>query len=320
MMGLDTNTPQQIRYVDSHTAGEPTRVVLGGVPDLGGGSVAEQRAVFREQYDDYRATIINEPRGFDAVVGALLCKPVDPNAATGVIFFNNTGYLNMCGHGMIGLGVTLRHLGRIRPGIHQVETPVGTVFMRVDDGNHVTIENVPSYRHAQDVSLNVDGFGVVTGDIAWGGNWFFLVSGHDQPLTLSNLDELTRMTLSIRKGLERDGITGADGGEIDHIELLGPSENPAADSRNFVLCPGGAYDRSPCCTGTSAKMACLVADGTLREGETWRQESITGQVFEGSVRIENDLIIPSIMGSAYVTNEGVLLVDPNDPFAHGIRG
>jgi len=313
------DAPHRIQYVDSHTAGEPTRVVLAGGPALGGGSVAEQLAVFRERFDDYRATIVNEPRGFDAMVGALLCTPADPACVAGVIFFNNTGYLHMCGHGMIGLALTLMHLGRIGPGAHSVETPAGAVSVRIANTDSVTIDNVPSYRHAKDVKVEVEGLGPITGDVAWGGNWFFLVANHGQRLALSRADELTRVTSRIRDALVRDGITGADGAEIDHIELFGPPENPAADSRNFVLCSGREYDRSPCGTGTSAKLACLFADGKLREGDVWRQEGIVGEVFEGSVRRSGDAIIPSIQGSAYVIGEGTLIVNPDDPLGKGLR-
>lgn len=313
------DAPHKIQYVDSHTAGEPTRVVLAGVPDLGGGSMAEQLAVFRDQFDDYRATIVNEPRGFDAMIGALLCTPVDPACVAGVIFFNNAGYLSMCGHGMIGLAVTLMHLERIAPGTHRIETPVGDVSIHIEDANRVRIDNVPSYRHAKDVTVEVEGLGPITGDIAWGGNWFFLVADHGQALTLSNADELTRITSRIRNALSRSGITGADGAEIDHIELFGPPEDPTADSRNFVLCPGREYDRSPCGTGTSAKLACLVADGKLREGDVWRQEGIVGESFEGSIRRNGDEIIPSIQGAAYITGEGTLIVNPNDPLKRGLR-
>ena len=309
----------RIQYVDSHTAGEPTRVVLEGGPDLGGGSVADQLAVFRDRFDDYRATIVNEPRGFDAMVGALLCTSVDPECVAGVIFFNNIGYLHMCGHGMIGLAVTLRHLGKIGPGTHRVETAVGEVSMHIDETNTVTVDNVPSYRHATDVTVEVEGLGPITGDIAWGGNWFFLVGDHGQALTLSNADELTRVASRIHAALVRNDITGADGAEIDHIELFGAPEDPTADSRNFVLCPGREYDRSPCGTGTSAKLACLVAEGKLREGDVWRQEGIVGESFDGSVRLDGDRIIPSIKGSAFVIGEGVLIVDPGDPFAKGLR-
>lgn len=310
----------RIEVIDSHTGGEPTRTVLSGGPDLGGGSLADRREIFRERYDAFRSAVVNEPRGSDVLVGALLCEPSDPRCVAGVIFFNNVGYLGMCGHGTIGLAVTLGHLGRIGPGRHFLETPVGVVAFEYEDAHRATVENVPSYRYKADVSVDVPGIGRVVGDIAWGGNWFFLVGEHGQKLVLSEVNHLTEFTKRIRQALQKNGITGADGAEIDHIELFGPPAGTGADSRNFVLCPGGAYDRSPCGTGTSAKLACLVADGRLREGQVWRQESILGSVFEGTVRIEGNRVKPRITGSAHVCAEATLLLDSEDPFQMGIRG
>lgn len=310
---------ERIQVIDSHTGGEPTRVVVGGGPDLGGGSMHEQRMILRERYDWLRSSVVNEPRGSDVMVGAILCEPAHEDCIAGVIFFNNVGTIHMCGHGTIGLGVTLAHLGRIGPGSYRLDTPVGVVGFDYPGGNTVTIENVPSWRHAANVTVDVEGIGPVTGDIAWGGNWFFLVGDHGQKLELANVDRLTDYTGRVRQALVRQGITGADSGEIDHIELFGPPKNPKADSRNFVLCPGYAYDRSPCGTGTSAKMACLIADGKLKEGQVWRQESIVGSLFEGTARIAGDRVIPRITGSAYITAEATLLLDPNDPFRTGIH-
>jgi 4-hydroxyproline epimerase len=309
---------QRIQVIDSHTGGEPTRIVIAGAPDLGRGSMAARRELLRDRHDGFRSAVVNEPRGSDVLVGAILCEPVDPSCVAGVIFFNNVGVINMCGHGTIGLAVTLGHLGRIKPGTHRLETPVGVVAFDYDGGNTVTIENVPSYRHARDVAVQVEGTGPIRGDVAWGGNWFFLVAEHGQVLKPSNVNRLTDFTWRIRQALVREGVTGAGGGEIDHIELFGPPTDPSAHSRNFVLCPGGAYDRSPCGTGTSAKLACLVADGKLRPGEVWRQQSIVGSVFEGSVRLVDGKVIPRITGSAYVTAEATLLLDPRDPFRTGI--
>ncbi|MFT3746105.1 MAG: 4-hydroxyproline epimerase [Pyrinomonadaceae bacterium] len=306
----------RIKAIDSHTGGEPTRVVIGGFPDLGNGSMAERLEIFRRDHDKLRSAIVREPRGHDAVVGALLFEPVHPDSAAGVIFFNNVGYLGMCGHGTIGLVKTLEHMGRISAGTHKIETPVGTVEGELGEDGMVTITNVPSYRHAADVTVVVEGYGPVTGDVAYGGNWFFLVGKHDQTLELRNLEELTNFSARIRDALVKNNITGANGAEIDHIELFSPT--PTADSRNFVLCPGIEYDRSPCGTGTSAKLACLFADGKLAEGETWRQESIIGSIFEGSVSIIGDQIIPSITGTAFVTAELELILDLNDPFCYGI--
>ncbi len=309
----------RISVIDTHTGGEPTRVVIAGGPDLGPGSMAERRRAFRERFDHVRSAVVNEPRGSDVMVGALLCEPTDPSCASGVIFFNNVGYLGMCGHGTIGVAAALAHLGRIAPGVHRVETPVGTISVTLEDANTATIENVASYRSQKDVEVHVPDVGRVVGDVAWGGNWFFLVKDHRHDLTLANVEALTSLTWKVRQALEAHGIRGDDGGEIDHVELYGPPTVPGADSRNFVLCPGKAYDRSPCGTGTSAKVACLAADGKLAEGEVWRQESVVGSVFEASFRVVDGQIYPRIRGSAYVNAESTLILDPADPFAMGIR-
>ena len=308
-----------ISVIDSHTGGEPTRVVIAGGPELGTGDLVARREVFRQRHDAFRSSVVNEPRGCDALVGALLCEPTDESCSAGVIFFNNVGYLGMCGHGTIGLVVTLAHLGRIMPGEHRIETPAGVVSATLHDDRQVTIQNVPSFRSAAGVKVSVDDYGDVTGDVAWGGNWFFLVQDHREKLSLANVERLTAVTWRIRQALVRAGIVGSDGGEIDHIELFGPPHGASADSRNFVLCPGKAYDRSPCGTGTSAKLACLAADGKLRPGQLWRQESITGSVFEGFVTLAGDRIIPHIKGSAHLCAETTLLVEADDPLKYGIR-
>ncbi|MGP0064894.1 MAG: proline racemase family protein [Isosphaeraceae bacterium] len=309
----------RIGVIDTHTGGEPTRVVISGGPDLGNGSMAERLAVFRDRHDSFRSAVVNEPRGSDVMVGALILEPADPASAAGVIFFNNVGYLGMCGHGTIGVAVALAHLGRLGPGTHRLETPVGPVAVTLDGPNTVAIDNVESYRSARDVAVEVPGLRTYVGDVAWGGNWFFLVQDHGETLSVANVERLTDVTWAIRQALDANGIAGSDGGEIDHIELFGPPTRPDADSKNFVLCPGRAYDRSPCGTGTSAKVACLVADGKLGEGKLWRQESIIGSLFEGSARIVEGRVRPRIRGSAYVNAESTLIVDPADPFAMGIR-
>lgn len=310
---------QIIHIIDSHTGGEPTRVVIAGGPDLGQGSLAERRRRFAEHFDDFRSTVVNEPRGSDVVVGALLVPPVDSTCCAGVIFFNNVGTLGMCGHGTIGLAVTLGRLGKIGAGTHRLETPVGVIAFDYDGRHAVSLENVPAYRHAKQVAVDVPGFGTVTGDVAWGGNWFFLVYQHDQEMSLANVERLTEFTHGIKRALAGTGITGENGAEIDHVEVFGPPVDPQNHSRNFVLCPGKAYDRSPCGTGTSAKLACLIADGKLQPGEVYRQESVLGSVFEGSVRMVDGKCIPRISGTAYITAEAKLIVDSADPFAKGIR-
>ena len=266
-----------------------------------------------------RHMAVNEPRGSDALVGALLCEPKDSSCAAGVIFFNNTGYLGMCGHGAIGVAVTLNYLGRIGLGSHRLETPVGVVQFDLLGPNQVAIENVPSYRHRANVSVDVQKLGTITGDIAWGGNWFFLVDQSPVPLTRGNIRQLTDAAAGVRSELRRQEMTGADGAEIDHIEFFGPPESADANSRNFVYCPGGAYDRSPCGTGTSAKLACLAAANKLRPGEKWIQESIIGSRFTATFREDNSgHIIPRIVGRAFVYSDASLVQQPDDPYIDGI--
>jgi 4-hydroxyproline epimerase len=309
---------KRIKVVDSHTGGEPTRLVVDGFPDLGNGSMAERRALLAAQHDDWRAATVLEPRGSDVIVGALLCKPVDPASAAGVIFFNNTGYLGMCGHGTIGLVASLAYLGLIAPGEHRIETPVGTVTATLHADGAVSVRNVPAWRHLHQVAVEVPGHGTVHGDVAWGGNWFFLVSAHGQRVASDNLDVLTAYSVLLREALAAQGITGAGGAEIDHIELFA-ADDEGADSRNFVLCPGKAYDRSPCGTGTSAKIACLAADGKLAPGEVWRQASIIGSRFEAGYVMEEGRLIPLLRGRAHMSAEATLLIEDDDPFAWGIR-
>ena len=308
---------QRIQIIDSHTGGEPTRLVISGFPDLGNGSMAERRAVLAQQHDAWRATTVLEPRGNDVIVGALLCEPVDKANAAGVVFFNNTGYLGMCGHGTIGLVASLAHMGRIQPGVHGIETPVGTVSTTLHEDGSVSVRNVPAFRLHHRLAVDVPGYGAVTGDVAWGGNWFFLVTEHSQRVTSDNLQALTQFTTAIQQALEAQGHRGSDGGVIDHIEVF--AEDEQADSRNFVLCPGGAYDRSPCGTGTSAKLACLAADGKLQPGQVWRQASIIGSMFEASYERDGDKIVPTLRGRAHISAEATLLIEDNDPFGWGIR-
>ena len=308
-----------VRVIDSHTAGEPTRVVIEGGPDLGHDDLGTRRERFRRHFDRFRSGIINEPRGSDVIVGALLCEPVDRSCAAGVIFFNNVGVIGMCGHGTIGVTVTLAQLGRIAAGVHRFETPVGVVTVELHDRHRVTVANVPSYRHAANVSVEVPGHGIVTGDVAWGGNWFFLVESPGIAIAPHNIERLTSFSRAIRARLDARAIRGDDGGEIDHVEVYEPLAATTKGTRNFVLCPGDAYDRSPCGTGTSAKLACLSARGELDQGETWRQESVIGTVFEASYATgERGRVLPRITGSAYVTAESTLIFDDDDPLRDGI--
>jgi 4-hydroxyproline epimerase len=307
-----------ISIIDSHTGGEPTRLVIDGGPDLGTGPLNERLARLRAGHDNFRSAVVCEPRGSDVLVGALLCEPHAADCVAGFIFFNNVGYLGMCGHGTIGLVASLAFMGRIGPGRHRIDTPVGVVEAELHADGGVTVDNVASYRSRKQVAVEVPGYGTVSGDVAYGGNWFFLVSDHGLELGVHNVEALTACSAAIGDALAKAGITGDDGAVIDHIELFADSRT-GADSQSFVLCPGKAYDRSPCGTGTSAKLACLAADGKLAEGALWKQESVIGSVFEASYKYHGDQLIPSIRGKAWVNAQAQLILDPTDPFVWGIR-
>ncbi len=310
---------EKIVCIDSHTGGEPTRVVVSGFPDVSGLPLADAVQQLRTEHDRYRKATVCEPRGNDVLVGALLLPPVNPRSLASVIFFNNVGYLGMCGHGTIGLMVTLQHLGRIEPGSYAIDTPVGTVQTHVHGKGWVEVDNVPAYRHLADVAVEVPGYGRVVGDVAWGGNWFFLTDAGELPLELAGVPALSAFAQAVRRALRKQHITGRDGADIDHIELMGAARTHGNSGRNFVLCPGGAFDRSPCGTGTSAKLACLAAQGKLQEDERWLQESIIGSVFEGRFRYQGDQLLPTVRGQAHVMAESTLLLDRRDPFCWGLE-
>ncbi len=312
------STLHKIVVIDSHTGGEPTRVVMEGAPTLHGASLSDMRDDFMRNQSHFRASVINEPRGSDIIVGALVLPPVNAGSTASVIFFNNVGVLNMCGHGTIGLIRTMWYTKSIEPGVHRIDTPAGTVETMLHSSGDITVRNVAAYRYKHNVTLRLQNGQTVSGDVAWGGNWFYLCHDHGIPLHLGNLSQLQQFSWEIRRQLEANGIAGADGAEIDHIELTGPAHSAHNNGRNFVLCPGGAYDRSPCGTGTSAKIACLAADGKLRPGETWQQESITGSVFAGSFELVGEVVIPSITGNAFITAEINLVFESADPLMNGI--
>jgi len=317
--GASGELPRTIRVVDSHTEGEPTRVVVDGWPQPQGRTMAERLASMRASQDHLRTAVVCEPRGHDAVVGALLTPPVEQGSTAGIVFFNNGTYLGMCGHGLIGVVRTLEYLGRLQPGSARFDTPVGTVSAELAADGTVTIENVPAYVHARDVEVDVPGYGRVSGDVAWGGNWFYITHADQVPVEMARVGDLTRFTLAIQDALRANGITGANGGDIDHIEISAPAGRADADCRNYVLCSGGEYDRSPCGTGTSAKMATLHARGELALGAPWRQEGIAGGLFTGWLTPgANDTLVPHIRGTAFITAEATLSFDARDPFRAGI--
>ena len=306
-----------MEFVDSHTAGEPTRLIVDGLPDLDTTDANQALEIIKREHDWIRTAAVLEPRGSDVLVGAVMLTDAAPDADAAIVFFNNVGYLGMCGHGTIGVVASLAHLDIIEPGTVIIDTPPGRIHAELHDDESVSLQNVPSYRFQKDVAVQVPGIGTVTGDIAYGGNWFYLVHGYEGTIGHAHVDELTDYTWAVRQALEAAGITGKDGALIDHVELF--VDSTTADSRNFVLCPGKAYDRSPCGTGTSAKLACLFEDGKLKEGQWWRQESVIGSAFEGTVHVRNGEIIPTIKGQAWVTAHGKLILRDDDPFRYGIR-
>ncbi|MCY2975237.1 MAG: proline racemase family protein [Planctomycetota bacterium] len=316
----------EVQVIDSHTGGEPTRVVIDGGPDLGTGSVAQQLEILKQSHDSFRRAVINEPRGTDFLVGALLVTPTSKSCVAGVIFFDNVKFIGMCGHGTIGVVATLAYLGRISCGVHQIETPVGIVSAELHQDGSVSITNVPSFRIAKNVELLIPSVGKIVGDVAWGGNWFYLVDDHPCRLERNNLEQLTDVSWKIRIAINESGFP-----DVDHIILFAPDAEELNDpeittkatmcSKNFVLCPGKAYDRSPCGTGTSALLACLASDGVLSEGETMVQKSIIGSHFTGRFLWENKdrgTVIPTITGEAYITAKVNLVFDSRDPFCEGI--
>jgi len=330
---------QRIPFLDSHTGGEPTRLIEVLPFPLEPLPVAEQLTHLQRDHDDLRTLALNEPRGSEVLVGAYLVPPADPTCQLGVIFFNNVGYLGMCGHGTIGVIASLAYRGRLQSGTVRIETPVGIVEAtlhpldsplplsgeglgaRAAYPNRVSVRNVPAYRLLEHLTVEIDGR-AIHGDVAWGGNWFFLCHDHGLEISLKNLEQLTDFAWRVREAYTKMGLKAPDGHEIDHVELFAspsPASAPRADSQSFVLCPGKAYDRSPCGTGTSAKLACLAADGKLAEGQLWRQQSVVGSIFEGSIQMQDGQVIPTITGEAWVMAEGYLLVDERDPFQNGIR-
>lgn len=308
----------EVKVIDSHTAGEPTRIVISGGPNLGDGPLSTRRSKFQSDFDWFRSAIVNEPRGSEVIVGGLLCEPYADDCVAGIIFFNNVGYIGMCGHGTIGLVSTLAFLGEIQPGVHQIDTPVGVVKAELLASGEVRLDNVSSYCYRKNVDIELESGEIITGDISWGGNWFFMAEASEFDYSISGIESLTDYAKRIRSAIDSSGITGDNKQPIDHIELSAPPHSKDSHSRNFVLCPGGAYDRSPCGTGTSAKIATLYEDGHIREGELWRQESVIGSTFDARVTLVNNQIIPSITGRAFVTADSKLILDSRDPYVHGI--
>lgn len=329
---------QVIQAVDSHTAAEPTRVITGGLPMIRGATMADKRDELKRLHDPIRRSLVLEPRGHDAIILAYLLPPTHDDADLGVVFANDAGYLGMCGHGAIGLATTAVAMGlvaAVEPVTEiTLDTPVGLIKCRVAvEGGRpksVTITNVPSFLYRQRVVVDVHGFGKVAADIAYGGNWFAFVEADQLGLMVekAHLPVLMQAAIAIREALVRDGVRGVhpDSGEeevIDHVKLFVPLDGEHHGARALTLCPGTAYDRSPCGTGTSAKLAVLHAKGELKTGEQFDSESVLGTRFAARVVAETTVgefpaIVPEITGSAWITSFATFVIDPDDPCRHGI--
>lgn len=313
-----------MHVIDSHTEGEPTRVILSGGPDLGSGSLAERANILATEHQEFYRSVVSEPYGQEAMVGVMLVEPVNSECVAGVVYFDAASVIGMCGHGTIGVAVTLAHMGKIDIGTHKIETPVGIVEVTLSNQNTVTVKNVDSYRTQKRVSVDVKGIGNVVGDIAYGGNWFFLVDDSPTPVLPNNIRGLTEAGIAIREAIHAQGITGENNGIIDHIVLYGPALTQKGHTRNFVLCPDNAYDRSPCGTASSARLACLAADKLLLAGHDIHQESTIGSSY--TLSYQNTIsptspkgsITPAITGQAFITREATLIHNPNDPLKNGI--
>lgn len=308
-----------MHVIDSHTGGEPTRVILDDGPDLGAGPLSKRAQILATQHKQFYHSVILEPRGQTAMVGALLVEPVDPDCVTGVIYFDSEAVLGMCGHGTIGLAVTLAHLGRIDIGTHKIETPVGVIEVCLTDQNTATVTNVESRRTDHAAQVEVDGLGTITGDVAYGGNWFYIIDPSPIAITVENIRTLTDAAIAIRTATIAQRIGGDAGQPVDHVVFQEPSPEDGIHSRNFVLCPDNAYDRSPCGTASSARLACLAADELLLPDQDIVQKSIIGSPYRLSYQTgSNGGVIPKITGQAFVMAESTLLFHENDPFKKGI--
>jgi len=309
-----------MHVIDSHTGGEPTRVILSGGPDLGGGSIEQQAQVLARDHQDFLNAVLAEPRGQPAMVAALLVPPTSPDSVTGVIYFDIAAVIGMCGHGTIGLGVTLAHMGKIQPGQHLIDTRAGQVGVELHDPHTVTVRNVESRLVTEQLTIDVPGFGAVTGDVAYGGNWFYIIDPSPMAVETHNIRALTDLAVAIREAANAQRVPGPGEELIDHVILHGHSPDPAIHSRSFVLCPDDTYDRSPCGTGCSARLATLAAKGLLLPGKVITQQSIIGSCFDISYQPgPNGGVLPTLRGQAHVMAEAHLVFDPADPFRHGVR-
>jgi proline racemase len=337
---MDLEPKQRLNYtvfetIDSHTMGEPTRIIVKGFPELAGNTMMERKKYLEENFDHYRTALMLEPRGHKDMFGAILTEPISKEADLGVIFMDTGGYLNMCGHGSIGSSTVAVETGLVKvtePYTEVVlEAPAGLIQARikVEKGKAVetSILNVPAFLYLKDVEVEIDGYGKIPLDISFGGSFFAMINAEKIGLTLNteNIGEITELGMKIIKKVN-DTVEikhpYLDITTVDLAEFYCSPTNAAANKKNVVIFGDNQVDRSPCGTGTSAKLALLYAKGELSIGEEFVYESITGSMFKGVITEEIEIngykaVLPQITGSAYITGFNRWVIDERDPLKDG---
>lgn len=325
----------QIKVIDSHTMGEPTRIIYDGFPKLKGNTMMEKKNDLMEHYDFLRTALMLEPRGHRDMFGALLTEPVHEEAHFGVIFLESNGCLNMCGHGSIGAAAMIVETGMVEvkePYTEVVlDAPSGIIRTKVHvvEGKavEVSILNVPAFLYQQNQEIDVPGWGKIPFDISFGGSFFALVDTEKIGLSLEieNVNRITELGMALLDRMKEEVEVKhpyLDITTVDLVEFYGPSKNTEANMKNCVIFGNAQVDRSPCGTGTSAKIATLYTKGELKIGQEFVYESITGSLFRGEVTKEVEVggykaVIPQITGSAYITGINQYIIDEKDPLAYG---
>ena len=329
---------RSIHAVDSHTMGEPTRVVVGGVPQIPGKNMPEKKKYLEDHLDYLRTAIMLEPRGHNDMFGSIMTAACSPEADFGIIFMDGGGYLNMCGHGSIGAATIAVETGIVpmKEPVTEVnmEAPAGLIRAKVDVKNgkvqSVSIVNVPAFLYKADQQIDLPGYGKITFDISFGGSFFAIVPAKQLNIKLlpENADKLKVLGIKIRDIINKEIKIQHPVLEhiktVDLVEFFDETDNPKANLRNVVVFGQGQVDRSPCGTGTSAKLATLHAKGKLKQGEKFVYESIASTLFTGEIvgttKVgEYDAVIPQITGSAYITGFCQYVIDEDDPVKHGFR-
>jgi len=325
------------KTIDTHTMGEPTRIITEGLPFIPGNNMMDKKNYLVEHFDYIRTMTMHEPRGHGDMFGAILMEPTKKEADIGVIFMDSGGYLNMCGHGSIGVSTILVDEGyvKVEEPITNItlDTPAGLVRAKVEVENKkakgVSIENVPAFLYKENIKIEISELGQVPVDISFGGSFFALVDSKylNLKISLENIDEIIKLALIIREKINNKvkviHPNIPDINKVDLVEIYGKPTNSIADLKNVVIFGAGQFDRSPCGTGTSAKLAYLHGKNKLKKNEYFVHESITGTMFKGRILEEVKIgkyngIIPEIKGRAFIIGYSHLIAQEEDPFKHGL--